>query len=262
MFPRPASARSRRRPPPRSFARSCLLLVALAAAGCAPRAGDRAAAPAEPDTLANGLPRALAARLGEWQACWRRANPAFAPESLACVGRDSLRFESAGPAGGRRFAEDARSRALLVVLSPDSTRLLDVDRYLGAESVEGGRIARGPDSAPELVDFAADSLWTVGFCGPSCFYDGGFWLDRDRFALTGATQSGEQADGPWQAFVECYDLRTRRRVRWLGRPVEEAAFDRFRAASDALLSARLAPVVVALPPRGSSAAPLAAALAD
>ena len=98
---------------------------------------------------------------------------------------------------------------------------------------------REPDSAPVLADFARDTLWRVSFCGTPCFFDGGYWLDRDRFALTGAMQTGEQADGPWCAFLEVYDLAARRVTRWTAAVVDDQSFARYRAASDSALAERI-----------------------
>lgn len=216
-----------------------LLAFGIVAAGCERRPEVKATAPAAADTLANGLPRALAPQLDAWLQNWRRAVPGLALDSLACVARGPYRFASASPAGGRRFADGVRSRAMIEVLSPDSTRLLDYDRYADVDS-ESGSLEREADSAPMLLDMALDTLWTVSFCGPGCFYDGGFWLDASSFVLTGATQSGEQVDGPWQGFVEVYDLGTRERIRWAMRPMDDGSFERYRAVSDSLLLARFA----------------------
>ncbi len=218
------------------------LLVACVAftTGCSRRGSERSPAPAEADTLANGLPRVLVPKLDAWVGNWRRAAPGFAAESLACVARGPFHFEYGSPAGGRRFVEGVRSRALVELLSPDSTRVLDYDRYAEVSDEGGLGLEREPDSAPMLLDMARDTLWTISFCGPACFYDSGCWLDTMRFALTGATQSGEQADGPWQGFVEVHDLRTHERTRWAMRPVDDGAFQLYRAASDSALLARFA----------------------
>jgi hypothetical protein len=218
------------------------LLVALGSftAGCSRQGRERSAAPSGADTLANGLPRVLVPMLDAWVGNWRRAAPGFTAESLACVARGPFRFEYGSPAGGKRFVEGVRARALVEMLSPDSTRVLDYDRYAAVSDEGGFGLEREPDSAPMLLDMARDTLWTISFCGTPCFYDGGGWLDATRFSLTGATQSGEQADGPWQGFVEVHDLRTHERTRWALRPVDDEAFQRYRAASDSLLLARFA----------------------
>jgi len=127
------------------------------------------------------------------------------------------------------------------VLSPDSTHSLDFDMYLDfdATSGPGGILEREPDSAPILADFARDSLWQVGFCGTPCSYDGAYWVDNTRFALSGSTETGEQADGPRAPFLDVYDLVSHRRRRWLGPEVDAAACARYQAAADSALEARL-----------------------
>jgi hypothetical protein len=127
------------------------------------------------------------------------------------------------------------------VLSPDSALSLDFDMYLDIDRDEDGRILlmREPDSAPVLADFKRDTLWQVSFCGTPCFYDGAYWVSNDRFALTGATQTGNFAEGHWSAFLEIYDLRTRWVARWLSAPTEPQGFARYRAAADSALADRL-----------------------
>lgn len=220
-----------------------LTLIAACASlvmGCGRRGAEHAPAQAEADTLSNGLPRALVPKLEEWVAAWRQAISGFTPESLTCVSRVPFQFQSAQAGGGLKYVESVRSRAGILVLSPDSATAVDFDRYLDFDDGEGGfGIEREPDSAPMLLDFAGDTLWTVDFCGTSCFYDGGYWADARRFALTGATRSGDQYDGPWQAFLEIRDLRTREASRWLASLVEDAAFERYQMASDSALLARI-----------------------
>ncbi len=230
-FPRPAR---------RAFLAGLVVLaVAGAPAGCARRSGGHAVGAA--DTLANGLPRPLATQLAGWLQAWGAAAPGFAPESLLRVTREPYRFESPRPGNGAKWVETLRTRALIEVLSPDSARSVDFDRYLVVDGETDGApdFGREPDSAPVLRDFAADTIWTVDFCGTPCFYDGACWVDATRFALTGATRSGEQADGPWQAFLDVHDLFTHERSRWLSRPVDDEAFDRYQRAYGALLRARL-----------------------
>lgn len=217
-----------------------LLVLALASAGCSRRAAERAPGAAGADTLANGLPRALVPELDAWVRVWRASVPGFAPESLARTEPVPFPFESPQPGQGMRWAETVRSRALILVPSPDSAYAVDFDRYLDFDS-EGGSpdFGREPDSAPMFLDFAHDTLWTIAFCGTSCFYDGAYWVDSRRFALTGAAQTGEDYNGPWQPFLDVHDLRTHARTRWLARTVDDEAFARYQRAYDALLRARL-----------------------
>lgn len=192
------------------------------------------------DTLRNGLPRSLLPKLTSWVQVWRHAIPVLAADSLRRTSSAPFKFDYAW-AGAGHVAEDVRTRALIDVLSPDSAHSLDFDMYLDFDRDDDGKIApmREPDSAPVLADFKNDTLWRVSFCGTPCFYDGAYWVNSDRFALTGATQTGEQADGPWCAFLEIYDLRSRRITRWLAPAVNAAAFGRYSSASDSALVERL-----------------------
>lgn len=216
-----------------------VLALAIAGSACSKRS-SKTPSTVVADTLGNGVPRVLVSQLGSWVQLWRLAAPRFEPDSLARVATSSFTVEYSR-AGAGSYVNDERARAGIKVPSPDSARALDFDSYLGVGRGPDGAIElmREPDSSPELADFARDSVWRVAFCGTPCFYDGGYWLDRDRFALTGATQTGEQGNGPWCAFLEIYDLKTRRLVRWQGPVVDEAQKLRFIAASDSALLERI-----------------------
>lgn len=214
---------------------------AVLVAGCSRREEQPPAPAAVVDTLANGLPRSLAPQLAAWVEVWRHAVPGFAPESLARGASSPFAFDYGWPAPAGEPSSGVRARALIDVLAPDSAHSLDFDMYLDFDRDEDGRtrILREPDSAPVLADFGSDTLWRVTFCGTPCFYDGACWVDAARFALTGATRSGPQADGPWQPFLELYDLNDRRRTRWVARPVSDPQFGRYQSASDSALIERL-----------------------
>ncbi|MEO5988088.1 MAG: hypothetical protein ABIU54_12600 [Candidatus Eisenbacteria bacterium] len=216
------------------FAPLLMIITMGFAGGCSRAPSDHSTPGAMSDSLGNGLPRALVPRLAPWIQLWRTASPRFAPDSLTKVGSEP--FELTAPQSGvRHQIPDARTRAGIEVLSPDSSKSVDFDVYLSIEA--GG--SREPDSSPALADFKSDTLWRVAFCGTACFYDGAYWLDANRFALTGASQTGEQADGPWGAFLEVYDLQSHRRTRWLSRSVDAERFERFRAANDSALTSRI-----------------------
>ena len=219
-----------------------LAATALASllASCSRRADERPQAQAPADTLANGLPRALTSHLASWAQVWRSAIPGFEADSLAWEGSVPFRFDCAW-AGAAGASDDIRTRARVRVLSPDSTRSLDFDMYLDFDRDDRGaiRLLREPDSAPVLADFRSDTLWRVAFCGTVCAYDGAYWVDAERFALTGTTQSGPAADGPRQGFLDIYDLRTRMKSRWVIRLADDREYGRYAAASDSSLIARL-----------------------
>ncbi|HTM57656.1 MAG TPA: hypothetical protein VL123_04500 [Candidatus Udaeobacter sp.] len=125
----------------------------------------------------------MAPRLGEWLALWRRALPG--------VGVDSLRRVASGPFTLNDIhhidLDDREERACLRVFgvdSPDSTRVVNPDANLVVtRSDTGVSIASGPESKPVLVDLKTRSIATLATEGR---YDGAFWLDPLRFALTGS----------------------------------------------------------------------------
>lgn len=222
--------------------RALALIAACASlvAGCGRRVAEHAPAQAEADTLSNGLPRALVPKLEDWVAVWRHAIPGFTAESLTCVSRGPFQFQSGQAGEAMEYLKRARHKALLLARSPDSTHVLDFDRYLDFDDSEGGHgIQREPDSSPALLDLGSDSLWIVDFCGTSCAYDGGSWVDSSRFVLTGCTRSGDQLEGPWQGFLQIYDLRTRQCGNWLSRTVDDEPFALYQAASESALLARI-----------------------
>jgi len=217
-----------------------LLLAAALLAGCSPTPRRKSPVPSAADTLSNGLPLALRPKLADWMKVWRYAIPRFELDSLSAKGTADFLF-GADWAGAGRPQDGVRSRALVDVLSPDSTHSLDFDMYLDFDATGGpnGMLEREPDSAPILADFARDSLWQVGFCGTPCSYDGAYWVDNARFALSGSTETGDQLDGPRAPFLDVYNLLSHRRTRWLGPPVDARACARYAAAADSALEARL-----------------------
>jgi len=210
-----------------------LAAAILLIAGCSNRE-HAAATGASADSLANGLPKALVGQLGEWNIAWRHANPRLAPELLVRAGTSPshMAFYSADS----RTIEEFRFKAILQTVSPDSAYSVDFDMYVDYFDQEGGEV----DSSPLLADFKSDSIWQVAFCGTPCFFDGAHWVDNDRFALTGATLTGEQAEGPWCAFLDIYNLRSGQVSRWVLPAVSESQFTRYRAAYDSILTVRLA----------------------
>ena len=231
---------------------TALLAVATAvslALGCSRHPTERTPSGTVADTLTNGLPRALVPSLAGWTQAWRYAIPGFGPDSLARGATSPFKFGYSW-AGAGRISDNVRTRALVDVLSPDSTRSLDFDMYL---DLDRGVIDREPDSAPVLADFRSDTLWQVAFCGTPCDYDGAYWLDAGRFALTGTAQSGPQADGPRRGFLDVYDLHTRSMRSWTTREVDDLRFPRYRAARDSALIVRLrqARAAAASPDAGS-----------
>ncbi|MFI5370694.1 MAG: hypothetical protein ACHQ52_03980 [Candidatus Eisenbacteria bacterium] len=188
--------------------------------------------------MANGLPRPVEHAVAAWVATWRRAVPGFAPESLEGGRSSPLKFDYLSAGLSRGAAKDIGDRAL-DVYSPDSSRFLNFDRLTEVGWDEDGTLAldRDADSAPILGDVKSDTLWQVDFCGTSCSFDGAYWVDAGRFALTGLTNS--EQDSLCRAFLDVYDLQTRQVRRWLGQPVNQPTLTRYQAASDSALGARL-----------------------
>jgi hypothetical protein len=220
-----------------------ILLVAIGTGplpGCSRRTKWEPPPGSAADTLSNGLPRTLLPKLRPWIQVWRYAIPGFEPDSLRPFRAVPFAFES-GWAGAGRFAETVRTRALIEVLSPDSVHALDFDTYLDFDRApDGGILAeREPDSRAVLADFRVDSAWVVEFCGTGCSHDGAYWIDSQRFVLSGATQTGDQLDGPLCPFLDVYALHSRMRTRWLGPVVDEARYARYAPAADSALAARL-----------------------
>jgi hypothetical protein len=226
----------------RRLLHAAVFVVAMAVfvAGCSRRSPEHTVSAVVADTLATGLPRSLVPKLASWVEVWRYAIPGFAPDSLRRDGSGPFTYDYAWRGAGH-IGHGVRESALIDVLSPDSARSLDFDMYLDFSPDTAGRFVPvgEPDSAPILADFKSDTIWRVSFCGTTCSFDGAYWVDSARFALTGATQTGIQLDGPWQGFLDVYDLRTRHLVRWSTRTVDDSHFGRYQAANDSALGARV-----------------------
>jgi hypothetical protein len=234
-WPRPAFAHAA------NLFASLLLAAAISLLpGCSHRSNQATITGSAADTLSNGLPRALLPKLAPWTQVWRYSIPSLVADSLKRNSSAPFKFDS-GWAGVGPFVETIRSRALVEVLSPDSVHSLDFDAYLDFDKGPDGNILaeREPESRAVLADFRADSAWVVEFCGTTCFHDGSYWVDAERFVLTGATQTGEQADGPWCPFLDVYGLRSRSCTRWLAPAVNAFRFQRYVQAADSALAARL-----------------------
>lgn len=184
------------------------------------------------DTLANGLPRDVAAKLQPVARLWRYGLPRFALDSLVRGAASVVRPDFAW---GGKDARDIGDRNL-DVWSPDSTRWLNHDFYIEA-SEEGGSVEFGGDvdSAPVFGDVKRDSVARLDFCGTPCAFDGAWWVDNSRFVLIGNIEADPDTSGNREFFLDLYDLNAMRRSRWLGRPLSEARFKCYLAACDSSL---------------------------
>lgn len=184
------------------------------------------------DTLANGIPRDVAAKLGPVARLWRYGLPWFMADSLV---RGAASLVNPIFEWGGKDAHDIGERNL-DVWSPDSTRWLNHDSFIEAGE-EGGSVEFGGDvdSAPVLGDVKRDSVARLDFCGTPCAFDGAWWIDNSRFVLIGNIEADLDATGNREFFLDLYDLNAMRSSRWLGRPLSEAQFRRYFAACDSSL---------------------------
>lgn len=219
--------------------RAAPLLFSLAAATiiattAGPRAGGWPVSSRLPvDTLANGLPRDVAAKLRPVARLWRYGLPRYALDSLARGGASAVSpdFEWGG-----KDARDIGDRNL-DVWSPDSAHWLNHDFFIEAGE-ENGSVEFGGDvdSAPVLGDAKRDSVERLDFCGTPCAFDGAWWIDTSRFVLIGNIEADLDTSGNREFFLDLYDLNAKSRYRWLGRPLSEAQFSRYHTACDSSLS--------------------------
>ena len=142
------------------------------------------------DTLSNGLPRLSMPKLRPWISCLAIRNTGPRARLASAPPDGAVRLRVRVGRQRRPCQETVRTRALIEVLSPDSVRALDFDTYLDFDSApDGGMLAeREPDSRAVLADFRADSAWVVEFFGTASFHDGAYWIDSQRFVLTGASR--------------------------------------------------------------------------
>jgi hypothetical protein len=212
---------------------SSLAVAAIIATTAEPATPVRLASPGLlADTLGNGLPRDIAAKLRPVVRLWRYGLRGFALDSLA---RGAGSVVNLGFEWGGKDARDIGDRNL-DVWSPDSTRWLNHDFYIEAGE-EGGSIEFGGDvdSAPVLGDVKRDSVGRLDFCGTPCAFDGAWWIDDSRFVLIGNIEADLDTTGNREFFLDLYDLNAMRSTRWLGRPLSEGQFARYLAACDSSL---------------------------
>jgi hypothetical protein len=145
------------------------------------------------DPLINGI----ASQLEPWVAMWRKALPEFQT--------DSLFREGTGPAfraGRTESMEDIdawlksnEASRVISAESPGGRYTLVFDVYLELEKA-GGRVLVGgePESSPLLLDRRTGTSNTFEFCGTSCGYQWGCWIDSVRFVLAGWRDGDETND--------------------------------------------------------------------
>lgn len=174
------------------------LALALAVASCGKRQPEGGPGSASPtgsppgvrvDVAADTVLQALRPGLEAWVERWKAAIPGFTLDSLYREAGSGLAMVD------RRAADrdDLRRARTFGALSPDSTRIAEPDSY--RQLVDGAWELWGePDSAPALLDLRADSLSILTVVGPAGGFEEAFWVDGDRFAITGY---GERRFRPW-----------------------------------------------------------------
>jgi len=218
---------------------ACLLSVAIASApACSRPATEREAASAPQDTLANGFSREDAPRLRTWVGMWREAIPGFEVDSLTREGRaPAFRGGDIQSLSDATSWIDSSSIAVLGEQSPGDHYRLVFDGYQDVSESDGKiEIGGEPDSAPWLFDLRLGSANRFEFCGTSCVFDYGCWLDSLRFALAG-WEFDEESRGS-RGFLGIYSLADSTRTRFVTRAVPEQSRKRYAAAYDKWVTAR------------------------
>lgn len=210
--------------------------ILTALAGCARRSEPPVAGvppPAPPDPAI----AEMAPHLGGWLALVQRAQPGIGVDSLRRAHRGPFTLHDIRPYNVDGREERARLR-MFGVYAPDSTRVVDPDSYLEV-SREATRISVGgePDSKPVLIDLKTRSVTVLEFCGTDCSFDGAFWLDALRFALTGTVVL--DTTGARCGRVRLYDLNDGTVTEYqLPALVDRSAWMRFEMALDSARVAR------------------------
>lgn len=238
-----------------------LLLAAAVAAGCARKSGDSsgaadstAARPAagasttrdpddeRPDALfgpaigaRDSLIETIRPDLAEWVALWRSAQPAFRVDSLRAGGWSAFRpAPDAMPWPFPGITHDAggpESSPAMLRVAPGGRYALLIDRYLdvSTDGPPGADVGGEPDSAPVLLDRGTGVTSTFEFCGTSCVFQWGAWIDSTRFVLGGQAFTGLAGGGAYGT-LGYYDLRARRKATWYVPASDSAALERYHRA--------------------------------
>ncbi|HEV8479971.1 MAG TPA: hypothetical protein VGR66_04180 [Candidatus Eisenbacteria bacterium] len=169
---------------------------------------------------------------------WREAIPGFGLDSLTREGRvQAFRGGDIQSVSDAREWIDSSAIAVLGEQSPSGHYRLVFNGY--DDVIEGnGKIVIGGDvdSAPVLMDLQHGTANRFEFCGTSCIFDYGCWLDSLCFALAG-WESNEDGGGS-RGFIGIYSLADSTRTRFVTRAVSEQNRKRYAAAYDKWATAR------------------------
>jgi len=169
---------------------------------------------------------------------WREAIPGFAVDSLIRKGRSqAFRGGYVLSSSDARSMIDSSVIAILGESSPGDRYRLIFDGY-GDVSEKDGRIYIGgePDSAPWLFDLGRGSANRFEFCGTSCVFDYGCWLDSLRFVLAGL-DGGEEGESS-KGFIGIYSLADSTETRFETRAVSDESREKYAAAYGKWVTAR------------------------
>jgi hypothetical protein len=210
-----------------------VLAAAVLLAGCSQRKTEHSVSATSGDTLANGLPRALASQLSPWLTMWRAAIPGMEADSLRPGGvGPALRVGHDQPLSDFESLsqEEAAAFEVLTARSPDGRYRLVFDRYQAISEEDGAvEISGEPDSAPLLIDDRQRLVQTFEFCGTPCGYDWGCWVDSTRFALGGWAEVDAAQDSLW-GVLGIYSLADSTLARYFTRSVSSEEYARYREA--------------------------------
>jgi hypothetical protein len=226
---------------PRSAAIIAALLLSVLA-GCARGRQERptdGAAVATADSLANGVPVALARKSGEWSEMWRKADSGFALDSLVRKGREAAHLGADVRPLEQSVASDVDStvlREIMGELSPSGRQVLIPDIYRELPDSEVDNPAGGEaDEAAILIDYERRTCDMFLVHGTPYTFDWGCWVDSTHFALAGS--ESDDADSCF-GFLWLYSAAEHSVTTWNTRPVALALRDAYYAASQERLMAR------------------------
>jgi hypothetical protein len=196
---------------------------------------------ADADTLANGLPRAVADAIAPWTSMWLEAIPGFTADSLRPDGHfAALRGGYVLPHGEASLTdpEDEVAMEVLSARSPGGRYELVFDQYQEVTEDESGvDVGGGPDSAPLLIDFKSKSVNRFEFCGTPCGFQWGGWVDSTRFALAG-WEEVDAAGDTLRGTLGVYSLADSSRESFITRAVPSDVYARYLTAWRKWVSAR------------------------
>ena len=218
-------------------------LVALVlAVGCARgRHEGTSAIPVRPhaDTLANGVPLALARESEPWVAMWRKAAPGFTPDSLTRASRGPASLGGTVQALDHSLVGDTDSsivRDVMGAVSPTGRYVLVADAYRALPDPELQNEAGGEaDEAAVLIDYERRTCDVFLVMGTPYTFDWGGWVDSTHFALAGSESDDDKS---CFGFVSLYSMSENTVTTWRTRATALAMRGPYYAASEERLRDR------------------------